>query len=97
MVQQIEHVLRDAEPTLARVEDVLTEGYARALALEAERLRIEQRLGEVARRATAEHAAELRSLGQRLCTADGEIDHLRSLLGTLHARARAIRAAAATI
>ena len=36
-------------PTLARLEDTLTEGYARALALEAERWRLERRIGEVAR------------------------------------------------
>jgi hypothetical protein len=34
-------------PTLATVERRLTDGYAEALALEAERLRIERRLGEV--------------------------------------------------
>ena len=32
-------------PTLAYLEEKLTEGYAEALALEAERLRIERRLG----------------------------------------------------
>ena len=32
-------------PTLAYLEATLTEGYAEALALEAERLRIERRLG----------------------------------------------------
>jgi hypothetical protein len=96
MLHQIEHLLRDSAPTLACVEDTLTEGYAQALALEAERLRIERRLGEVARTATPDHADELRSLGTRLRSADGEIEHLRSLLGTLHDRARAIRAAAAT-
>jgi hypothetical protein len=34
-------------PTLATLERRLTDGYAEALALEAERLRIERRLGEV--------------------------------------------------
>jgi hypothetical protein len=94
MVDQIEDLLRDADPTLARVEDTLTEGYANALALEAERLRIERRLGEVARTATPDHAEELRSLGTRLRSADGEIARLRALLGTLHDRARSLRAAA---
>lgn len=34
-------------PSLATLEDRLTDGYAHALTLEAERLRIERRLGEV--------------------------------------------------
>ena len=95
MVQQIEHLLADAEPALADVEETLTQGYAEALALEAERLRLERRLGEVARSATADHTAELRSLGSRLNSADGELVRLRAMLGTLHDRARNLRAAAA--
>jgi hypothetical protein len=94
MVQQIEALLSAPAPTLARVEDTLTEGYAKALTLEAERLRLERRLGEVARMIHGDHGDELRSLGRRLRTADGEIDRLRSLLGTLNARARVLRAAA---
>ena len=95
MVQQIEDLLAHAEPSLADVEETLTQGYAEALALEAERLRIERRLSEVARSATAAHAAELRSLGSRLNVADGEIVRLRTILGTLNDRARVLRAAAA--
>lgn len=92
MVDQIEQLLSDDAPSLASVEDTLTEGYARALALEAERLRIEKRVVEVAKDASAEQAAELRCLGTRLTSADGEIEHLRSLLGSLAARARELRA-----
>jgi len=95
MVQQIKDLLADAEPSLADVEETLTQGYAEALALEAERLRIERRLGEVARSATGDHTAELRSLGSRLRVADGEIVRLRTILGTLNDRARALRAAEA--
>jgi hypothetical protein len=95
MVQQIEDLLNDDAPALAAVEDTLTEGYAKALALEAERHRIERRLGEVARDATPDRAAEIRSLGSRLIDADGELEQLRSLLGTLHDRARELRAATA--
>src|SRR3954452_18432787 len=83
MVQQIEELLSAPAPTLARVEDTLTEGYAKALALEAERLRLERRVGEVARMINGDHADELRKLGTRLRRADGEIEQLRSLLGTL--------------
>ena len=71
MVQQIEDLLSASAPTLAVVEDTLTEGYAKALALEAERLRLERRLGEVARTVSGDHGDELRRLGTRLRSADG--------------------------
>ena len=93
MQQQIEDLLSAEAPTLARVEDTLTEGYAQALALEAERWRLERRLGEVAREGRNDISDELRSLGTRLTRADGELTQLRSLLGTLHERARIMRAA----
>ena len=95
MVQQIEALLSASEPTLEHVEDTLTEGYATALALEAERLRLHRRIGEIARSETGEHAAELRTLGSRLTDTDGELDRLRALLSSLYARARLMRAAAA--
>jgi hypothetical protein len=95
MVQQIEELLSADEPTLEHVEDTLTEGYANALTLEAERLRLQRRIGEVARTATRDHADELRSLGARLTDADGELEQLRAVLGTLYDRARLMRAAAA--
>jgi len=85
-------------PSLARLEDTLTEGYAHALALEGERLRLERRLGEVARDAgeVAAHglAEELAALSERLTGADRELVRLRALLGSLQARARAARAVA---
>jgi hypothetical protein len=96
MQQQIEELLRDDAPTLARMEDTLTEGYARALALEAERWRLERRIGEVAREGRTDIADELKSLGTRLTHADGELTKLRSLLGSLHERARAARMVSGT-
>jgi hypothetical protein len=88
----------EGAPTLARIEDTLTEGYARALALEAECWRVERRLGEVARDAgggaTNGIAQELATLSERLSTADGELARLRDLLGSLHDRARAARSTA---
>jgi ABC-type phosphate transport system auxiliary subunit len=82
-------------PSLAAIESTLTDGYAEALALEAERLRIERRLGEVARDAgdVSAHsvAAELAELTERLDSADGELARLRSLLRSLQARRRKSR------
>jgi hypothetical protein len=95
MQQEIEELLSAEAPTLARIEDTLTEGYARALALEAERWRLERRIGEVARQDGTDVAEELRTLGTRLTRADGELTELRSLLGSLHERARSVRHAAA--
>ena len=102
MHDEIAEVLRLPEsgrgaPTLARLEDVLTEGYALALALDAERWRIERRIGEVARvagdPAANGLAQELASLSERLTSADGELSDLRALLGSLRDRTRAARAA----
>jgi hypothetical protein len=84
-------------PTLDTIETTLTDGYAEALALEAERWRIERRLGEVARDAADVSAhsvtAELAELSGRLETADGELTRLRSLLRNLQARRSQLRRA----
>jgi hypothetical protein len=82
-------------PTLDTIEATLTDGYAEALALEAERWRLERRLGEVVRDAgeVSAHsvAEELADLSERLETADGELARLRSLLRNLQARRRILR------
>ena len=91
MVQHIEDLLQDDESTLEDVEETLTAGYARALALEAERLRIERRIGEVTRGDGGDQAAEIRRLGSRLTHADGELQRLRSVLASLADRARDLR------
>lgn len=102
MLNRIEELLQaptsgDRAPTLARLESTLTDGYAQALALEAERWRLERRLGEVAREAQVPDATgvavELASLARRLTHTDGQLGKLRELLGTLQARARAARQA----
>lgn len=82
-------------PSLDAIESTLTDGYAAALELEAERWRLERRLGEVARDAgevsARSVAAELAQLSERLETAAGELARLRSLLRSLQARARSLR------
>ena len=78
-------------PSRAVVENTLTDGYAYALDLERERLRIERRLRELMRSggcagagARAEEAAELARL---LAEADRELASVRALLSTLRAQA----------
>ena len=85
-------------PPLARIEDALTAGYAQALALEAERWRIERRIAEVAGGLADEsttETSELRKLGSSLKKANGDLSTLRALLLSLRERASAIRTAAA--
>ena len=86
-------------PSLDHIEHTLTSGYARALALEAERRRIERRLADVAARlgdeTTDEDAAELSRLAQRLSLADDDLIRLRTLLVSLRTRADEVRATAA--
>jgi len=100
VLQRIEELLGapasgQAAPTLASMEETLTDGYAEALALEAERSRIERRIGEVARTAeepVATHVAdEIVALGRRLTHADLELGRLRTMLRRLQARTRALR------
>jgi len=101
--EEIAELLRMPEngagaPSLDAIESTLTHGYAEALALEAERSRVERRLGEVARDAgeVSAHcvAAELVTLSTRLDTADGELAQLRTLLDDLQVLRRRRRAAA---
>jgi hypothetical protein len=100
---QIAELLRMPEggagaPSLDAIESTLTHGYAEALALEAERSRIERRLGEIARDAgeVSAHsvAAELVTLSERLDTTDGDLAQLRKLLHDLQVVRRRRRAAA---
>ena len=91
MLEQIEDLLSEDAPALADVEATLTDGYAQALALEAERWGLERRLGEVARAGGDGAGEELTSIGRRLNTTDGELAALRRMLGVLHERARTLR------
>jgi hypothetical protein len=97
---EIEAVLADRDETrLDRLEHTLTSGYAAALALEAERWRIERRIAEAAAlvrgRTDGERAAEIALLSESLSTADADLERLRGLLTTLRKRTTAARAAAA--
>jgi hypothetical protein len=82
-------------PTIDAIENTLTAGYARALALEAERWRLERTIARVAARLGGkpqddEHS-ELALLGQQLSAADGDLSNLRGLLSSLRSRADEVR------
>ena len=85
-------------PTIDDIEHTLTAGYARPLALEAERWRLERRITEVAaelaRKPDEVEHSELAHLGQRLSAADGDLSKLRGLLSSLRSRAEEVRATA---
>jgi hypothetical protein len=63
------------------VEHTLTDGYAKALALESERLRARERMHALA--GSADHLEELRALKGRLERLDEQVAELRGLLGAL--------------
>jgi hypothetical protein len=81
--------------SLELLEDILTEGYARALALEAERWRLERRIGELGadvEPGADQAGAEIATLAARLSQASGRLTGLRALLADLRERADAVRA-----
>lgn len=83
-------------PLLTEMEHTLTDGYARALELEGERLRLERRIGDLAHKIDGpEEAGELRDLAERLRSADDDLASLRDLLAGLQRRVDSARAAAA--
>ena len=80
---------------LSRVEQTLTDGYAQALALEAERSRLDRRIREAAAEledGDAARASEICGLARRLANTDGDLVRLRTVLGALRARAQELRA-----
>jgi hypothetical protein len=86
-----------AAAALPAIEDTLTAGYARAMALEAERWRLQRQLGEVAGQVEDDveaHVLELARLARCVTKTDGDLGRLRALLGSLRDRARELRTAA---
>ena len=82
--------LAERAQELARIERTLTDGYAHAQQIEAERWRLERRLGEVAaqlgRGRDEARTRELSAVAQRLASADGDLARLRGMLSRLHRR-----------
>ena len=102
LLEQIDELLAEPAPAeepaaLARLERTLTDGYAHALWLEAERLRLERRMSELAGELhegnQEQKAEELAQVSRRISGARAEIERLRATLSQLRARARSARAA----
>jgi hypothetical protein len=78
-------------------EDMLMDGYAHALELEAERVRLERRFSELAhtlgQERGSERLPELRSLKQRISKTEEQLARLRTVLTA--ARRRLVAATAA--
>ena|ERR1051325_4044656 len=87
-----------AKPFLEQLDATLTDGYAHALQLEAERWRIERRIAEVLAALPHEserrHDPELVELAARLTFANENIAALRTLLRSLRDRRSELRNAA---
>jgi len=100
LLERISRLLKNrsadpGKPLVTEMEDTLTDGYARALQLEAERLRLERRIGELALSVDGpEEADELKALAGRLRDVDVELEGLRNRLGLLQKHLAAVRAAA---
>jgi DNA repair exonuclease SbcCD ATPase subunit len=101
LLEQIDELLATPSPTegpatLARLERTLTDGYAHALSLEAERWRLERRMSELAGELSdGNHelkAQELANVSQRLSLTGEELERLRGTLAQLRERATAARA-----
>ncbi|HEY7017592.1 MAG TPA: hypothetical protein VH297_03910 [Gaiellaceae bacterium] len=100
LLEQIDELLAEPsteeEPaTLARLERTLTDGYAYAHALEAERWRLERRMSELASELHEGNqelkTKELAVLADRLSSNKSTLSGLRDTLSLLRARATAVR------
>jgi hypothetical protein len=83
------------------IEDALTEGYAQALALEAERRRLERRIAELAGGLSGDgdrdQVSELAKLAGRRTRADGDLTRLRDMLRALREHLAAAHAASSAV
>ena len=87
-----------SKPFLERIDATLTDGYAHALQLEAERRRIERRISEVVEgmgdTTAHRYEPELVELSEKLMTANANIASLRTLLTSLRERRSELRSPA---
>lgn len=101
LLEQITALISAPTGDLATIERTLTDGYAHALSLEAEKRRLEKRICEVARSLqrgdTAKKARELSTLARRVEGSVGDLTELRSHLSDLRRHLDAVRVGAAPV
>jgi chromosome segregation ATPase len=93
VLTEISVAVEAAGGDLDEIERRLTDGYAHALELEAERSRLEKRLTQEVHRGAEGNGAELTSLAGRLDSAAEDLARLRGALADLRRHADAVRAA----
>ena len=97
VLQKIQAMLSTKSGDLDSIERTLTDGYAHALSLEAEKWRLERRVTEVVQEIdagdTAAKARELSSLAERLDGNQDELERLRGVLADLRRHADGLRIA----
>jgi hypothetical protein len=85
-------------PSLAHLQDTLTAGYARAMALEADQWRLQRLIADTAMRlaedASEVRTAELKRLARELKQVESDLLGIRELIASLRARANDAQAAA---
>jgi ABC-type phosphate transport system auxiliary subunit len=90
LLDQISALVTAPAPAPDQVERTLTDGYAHALTLEAEKWRLERRRAEVTetihRGDAAKMAAELAEIAKRLNGNEHDLARLRALLAKLRRR-----------
>jgi hypothetical protein len=99
LYEQITALINAPARDLDEIERVLTDGYAHVLLLEAEKWRLEKRIGVVAqglqRGETAKKVRELATLAKRVDASISDLAELRSILADLRRHADAVRLEAA--
>lgn len=95
LLGRIQTMISSETRDLDQIERVLTDGYAEALSLEAEKWRLERRIAEIAhgiqRGDTLKKARELATLSKRLDGNAGTLTRLRDLLADLRRHANGVR------
>jgi len=95
LLETIQTMISSENDDLAQIERTLTDGYAHALALEGEKLRLERRVTEITQTLdhgdTEENARELASLVKTIDGKQGALARLRAQLAELRHYAERVR------